>query len=126
MLSFYTMTPLFGLVYAALRYVRRELKPLSWTAVLVLTVPLIVDGGTHLLDDAMHGVLTPGFRDANVWLAWATGDRWPAFYAGDHFGTFNWWMRLMTGLLAAWAIAFSAFPRLDKAFQHLAATDGVD
>jgi hypothetical protein len=33
-------------------------------------------------------------------------------------GTFNWWMRLLTGLLAAWGVAFLAFPWLDHLFQH--------
>ena len=38
----------------------------------------------------------------------------PGFYAGDHLGTFNWWMRLVTGLLAAWGLAFYSFPHLDR------------
>jgi hypothetical protein len=42
------------------------------------------------------------FRDSNVWLATLTGHRLPAdFYSGAAPGSFNSWMRLLTGGLAA-------------------------
>ena len=41
-----------------------------------------------------------GFRDSNAWLAVLTGNIFPAaFYAGDALGSFNSWMRLITGIL---------------------------
>ena len=43
-----------------------------------------------------------------------TANAWPAFYAGDHLGAFNWWMRLVTGGLAAWGTAFFTFPWMDR------------
>lgn len=113
MISFYTMMPVFGLVYAWLRR-RHRVRPLPWKACALLLLPLAVDGGTHALNDLIYGVSGGGFRDTNAWLAWLTGYRFVGFYAGDHFGTFNWWARLITGLLAAWGVAFTLFPWLDR------------
>jgi hypothetical protein len=114
MISFYTMTPVFGLLYAALG--RGRLRPIHWRVFVLALLPL--DGATHIFSDLISGVSSGGFRDTNIWLAALTGNAFPTFYAGDHFGTFNWWARLLTGLLAAWGIAFFAFPWLDKLFQR--------
>ncbi|RIK32223.1 MAG: hypothetical protein DCC55_36355 [Chloroflexi bacterium] len=35
------------------------------------------------------------------------------FYAGDQAGSLNWWLRLLSGLGAAWGVAFWLFPWLD-------------
>lgn len=115
MISFYTMTPVFGLLYAGLRRLRHPSPPPLPLPIFLLTLlPLALDGGTHLLNDAIFGISGGGFRDTNAWLAALTGNAFPNFYVGDHFGTFNWWMRLGTGLLAAWGIAFYTFPWLDR------------
>jgi uncharacterized membrane protein len=112
MISFYTMTPVFGLLYAAVRrWVRR---PLPLRLFLILLLPLAVDGLTHVINDVVWGVSGGGFRDTNAWLAALTGGAFPGFYAGDHTGTFNWWMRLISGLLAAAGVAFTLFPWLDR------------
>jgi hypothetical protein len=66
-----------------------------------------------MLNDLMVGVSGGGFRDTNVWLRVLTLNTWPQFYAGDQLGTFNWWARLLTGVLGAWAIAAASFPRLE-------------
>lgn len=140
MLSFYTMTPVFGLLYAALKnrtrmaqigridadkirenqWVPRHPRsiPISWRVLVLALLPIALDGGTHMLSDLISGVSNSGFRDTNLWLAALTGNAFPAFYTGDHFGTFNWWARLVTGLLAAWGVAFFAFPWLDRLFQR--------
>lgn len=110
MLSFYTMTPVFGLLYAW----RRNRRPVSWQLLALTLLPLGVDGLSHLMNDLLYGLSGAGFRDTNAWLAALTGNRWPALYVGDHVGAFNWWMRLLTGLLAAWGMAFFAFPGIDK------------
>ncbi len=39
------------------------------------------------------------------------------FYAGDQAGSLNWWLRLLSGLGAAWGVAFWLFPWLDRLFQ---------
>lgn len=124
MLSFYTMMPFFGLAYAVLRRLGYGRRPLPWRWFVMLLVPLALDGTTQLLNNLVYGVGGGGFRDTNAWLAMLTANVLPGFYAGDHLGTFNWWMRLLTGLLAAGAIAFTAFPWLDRLFSTEAARYG--
>ncbi len=116
MISFYTMTPVFGLFYGWRR--AWPAAPLALRFVLLALLPIFVDGITHTINDMLAGTSGTGFRDTNAWLAFLTGNAWPAFYAGDHFGTFNWWMRLLTGLLAAWGIAACVFPWLDQLFRQ--------
>ncbi|MEZ4860659.1 MAG: DUF2085 domain-containing protein [Caldilineaceae bacterium] len=114
MISFYFMTPVFGLFYPLLRRLGYTLRPIPmWLMFLALT-PLMLDGMTHVFSDALYGISNGGFRDTNLWLAQLTNNAFPGFYAGDHYGTFNWWMRLLTGLLAAWGLAFHYLPWLDR------------
>jgi uncharacterized membrane protein len=117
MISFYFMVPVFGLVYAFWHRLHRSPNPISYRLLLLLLLPLMIDGFTHMFSDLIYGVSGGGFRDTNAWLAFITGNAFSDFYAGDHYGTFNWWMRLSTGLLAAWAIAFFAFPWIDRLMQ---------
>ncbi len=115
MISFYGMIPVYGALYAWLRRRRgRPLPPIPLWAFIALLAPMALDGGTHWLNDLLYGVSGGGFRDTNAWLATLTGHAWPGFYAGDHFGTFNWWMRLITGVLGAWGIAFFGLPWADR------------
>lgn len=114
MVSFYFMTPVFGLLYAALRAAGRDVQPISWKLLVLALLPMAVDGLTHIVNDLFFGISAGGFRDTNAWLSALTGGAFPGFYAGDHLGTFNWWMRLGTGLLAAWGLAFYIFPHLDR------------
>ncbi len=73
------------------------------TALLFL-LPMAVDGFSHLISD-LSGI-GQGFRANNAWLVALTGNALPSwFYAGDTLGSFNFWMRLLTGLLAGWGIA---------------------
>ena len=113
MISFYWMTPVWGLVYAALRQ-RGAIRPLALKIILLALAPLVIDGVTHMINDSIYGVSAEGFRDTNAWLRQLTDDAFPGFYAGDHFGTFNWWMRLLTGILAAWGLVFGYFPWMNN------------
>ena len=113
MLSFYTMTAVWGVAYWLLRRAGVRVRPLRWGLVALLLAPLALDGFSHLLNDILAGVSGAGFRDTNAWLRALTGNAWPDFYSGDQAGTFNWWVRLMSGILAAWALAFAFFPRLE-------------
>jgi uncharacterized membrane protein len=110
MISWYNMIPIFGLLYALLRQLGHPPRPISFRFFLWLLMPLVLDGGTHLLSDLFSWGEGDGFRDTNTWLAFLTGNTWITFYAGDDLGTFNWWMRLVTGILGAWAVAFWLFP----------------
>jgi uncharacterized membrane protein len=119
MISFYTLTPIFGLVYVVLRRIRGRSAPLPWFVLLLTLLPLAIDGGTHAINDVLTGGMSAdGFRDTNHWLAWITFNAFPGFYTGDQLGAFNWWARLVTGALAAWGVAFTVFPLLDQLFQQ--------
>lgn len=114
MVSLYGGVWLVSLVYGGVARLR-TVKPISIWALGLLMLPVVLDGGTHMLSDTLGG-LTTGFRYHNAWLATLTGRLLPdSFYTGDALGSFNSWMRLMTGLLAAIGIVWFAFPLLDQA-----------
>jgi uncharacterized membrane protein len=102
----------FGLLYAPLR---RRIRPLSFWIFALFLLPMAVDGLSHAISD-LSGVGT-GFRDHNAWLATLTGNSLPAtFYAGDALGSFNSWMRFLSGLFFGLGVAWLALPRLDSSF----------
>jgi uncharacterized membrane protein len=108
MISFYTSV----WIFAALWYpFRRKIKLLPWWTFILLLLPIVIDGGTHMLSD--FAGIGNGFRDTNDWLAVLTNNSLPAtFYAGDTLGSFNSLMRLVTGLMAGLGITWLAFPYL--------------
>ena len=92
---------------------RRRLRMLSIWGLIWFLDPMIVDGMTHILSDAAG--IGEGFRDSNTWLAELTNYRLPtAFYAGDALGSFNSWMRLMSGVLFAFGIVWFGFPYVEE------------
>ncbi|MEW6030288.1 MAG: DUF2085 domain-containing protein [Chloroflexota bacterium] len=106
MISFYTSVWAFAVLWYPFR---RRIKPLAWWGFVLLLLPIAIDGGTHMISD-LAGIGN-GFRDTNMWLAVLTNNSLPAtFYAGDALGSFNSYMRLVTGLLAGLAIVWLAFP----------------
>jgi len=112
MVSFYMGIWLFGLVWMLLS---RKRKGLAWWGLVLCLLPLALDGLSHMVSDVAGIGL--GFRDTNLWLAALTGHALPAwFYVGDALGSFNSWMRLITGLLAAFGIVWFAFPFLEDSF----------
>lgn len=116
MVSMYTGIFAAGLLFAL---VRRQLKPLPWWGFVGFILPMVVDGGTHLISDIAG--IGNGFRDSNAWLAWLTGNVFsPTFYAGDSFGSFNSWMRLITGVLFAIGCVWLAYPYLESGFADAA------
>lgn len=117
MVYMYTSLLLFGLVYWPLRH---RLKPLPWWGLLLFLLPMAADGLTHALSDMMGG-LGAGFRFSNNWLIPLTGGVFPdTFYTGDGFGSFNSWMRLITGILFGLGAVWFAYPRLNTAFNDSA------
>lgn len=112
------MTAMYSGLFVALMAVRllgRRLPPLPVWAFLLLLLPMAVDGGTHFLSDLAG--FGQGFRDTNLWLSALTGGRLaPQFYAGDAWGSFNAWMRLLTGVLFGLGVAWFASPRLAAYF----------
>jgi len=112
MVSMYTA---FWFASLAFAFVRRRLRPLPLWAYFLLILPMAIDGTSHFISD-LAGI-GQGFRDTNDWLAQLTGGSLPAwFYAGDALGSFNSWMRLITGALFGVASVWLAFPYAEAAF----------
>lgn len=108
-----------GALFGWLRH-RRHIHPIGVGAFALLLLPMVVDGGTHLLSDSIGG-LTGGFRYDNRWLADLTGNALPAwFYVGDAFGSFNSWMRLISGLTFGFGSAWLAYPYLNTSIVETA------
>lgn len=108
MISFYTSIWFFALLFAI---TRRKIKPLSLIGFIILLIPMALDGGTHMLSD--FSGIGNGFRDTNEWLAIITNNSFSSsFYAGDALGSFNSWMRFITGTLAGISIAWYLLPRM--------------
>jgi hypothetical protein len=116
MVSMYTSIPLAALAWWALR---RRLKPLPIWGFALFALPIVLDGGSHMLSD-LAGI-GQGFRDSNLWLSTLTGGALPStFYAGDAVGSFNSWMRLITGALFGIGLGWFSFPALDESFADMA------
>jgi uncharacterized membrane protein len=114
MVSMYTSLWLFGLFWWPLR---RKLKPLPWWGLFLFLLPMAVDGASHFVSD-LSGIGL-GFRDSNIWLATLTHNMFASsFYAGDALGSFNSWMRILTGVLFGLGIVWFGFPYLNAAFSH--------
>jgi uncharacterized membrane protein len=110
MVSMFTSLWFFGLLWWSFR---RHLPKLPIWVLVLLLLPMAVDGTTHLLSD--FAGIGQGFRDTNLWLATLTHNAFrPEFYAGDAWGSFNSLMRLVTGLLFGLGIAWFLFPLLDE------------
>ena len=115
MVSMWTSIWVGGLLFAVLG---RRVKPLPVWVFVVLALPMALDGGTHFLSDITAPAFGLGFRDNNVWLANLTGNAFsPAFYAGDALGSFNSWMRLLTGTLFGLGAAWVSMPYMAEFFE---------
>jgi hypothetical protein len=76
---------------------------------------MAIDGGTHALSD-LAGI-GQGFRDTNIWLQIITNYALSTpFYQGDALGSFNSWMRLITGTLFGFALVGFAYPHINDSF----------
>lgn len=91
---------------------RRGRPSLSLFAFLLFTLPLLLDSFSHMASESGSG-----FRDSNSWLVALTGGMGTAvFYTGTTIGTFNWWLRTLTGLLFGLGLVWFAFPRFATYF----------
>jgi uncharacterized membrane protein len=59
----------------------------------LLLVPMALDAGTHIINDLLS-------------LGWRGG--------GDDIGSLNFWLRMITGALAALAVMLVVYPRLER------------
>jgi uncharacterized membrane protein len=114
MISFYTSMWAFAVAWQALRH---KIRALTWWGLLLLLLPILIDGGSHAISD-LYGI-GQGFRDTNHWLVALTRDAFPVgFYIGDAWGSFNSWMRLITGTLAGLGIVWFIFPHMEASFEQ--------
>lgn len=117
MVFMYTTLLLWGTLFW---FLRKRLRPLPWWGFALFLFPMAIDGSTHVISDFTSGIGL-GFRDSNAWLAALTNNTFPAtFYAGDGLGSFNSWMRLITGLLFSLGFVWTVYPRLHSGFASTA------
>ena len=115
MVSMFTVLFLSSLAYGL---VRKWWKPFPVWVFLLLIVPMAIDGTSHALSD-LAGI-GQGFRDTNIWLQTLTNNAFPiTFYQGDALGSFNSWMRLITGILFGIALVGFAFPYVNDFFADM-------
>ena len=92
---------------------RKWIGELPLWGFILLALPMILDGVSHMFSD-LAGI-GQGFRDSNIWLVQFTQNAFPQnFYAGDALGSFNSWMRLITGALFALGVVWFAFPKMKE------------
>ncbi len=110
MVSLYTSILLFAWLWWPLR---KKIRPLHLYGFALLALPMVIDGASHFLSD-LYG-LNHGFRSTNTWLITLTGNGFPGwFYFGDELGSFNSWMRLITGALFGIGVVWFLFPIIDR------------
>ena len=96
---------------------RAWLRPLPLRVFILLSLPMAIDGATHAISDYVG--LAGDFRLTNRWLVMITRNTLPpAFYAGDALGSFNSWMRLLTGILFGLGAAWLACSHLGRRFNR--------
>jgi uncharacterized membrane protein len=121
MVFMYTTILVWGILFWLLR---KRTKPLPWWGLALFLLPMVLDGSTHMISDFSAGIGL-GFRDSNAWLAALTNNAFPAtFYAGDALGSFNSWMRLITGLLFSLGLVWALYPRVQSGFTNT--TDQIE
>jgi uncharacterized membrane protein len=72
--------------------VRHQVRPAPLWLGLALLLPLVLDGSSHLLDDLLGLGVRPG----------------------NQVGSLNYWLRVVTGALAAGGVLLAVYPRLDR------------
>jgi len=103
-----------GIVVGGLIWGIRKGRPrLSIIQFVLLTLPLLIDGFSHMASETGSG-----FRGANSWLVRLTDGTFTAvFYEGSIPGSFNWWLRTLTGLLFGLSLVWFLFPRFSDFFK---------
>ena len=116
MVYMYASTLFFGLLWWASR---RGRKPLPWWGLVLSLLPMFVDGTTHFLSDLAG--FGQGFRYTNLWLANLTQHAFSqTFYSGHALGSFNSWMRLISGVLFGLGVVWFGFPYVNEWFRETA------
>jgi uncharacterized membrane protein len=116
MVSMYASILIFAWLWWPLR---RRIQQLPLWGFVLLLLPMAIDGSSHFVSDLAG--FGQGFRYTNTWLAELTGNTFArSFYVGNALGSFNSWMRLLTGTLFGLGIVWLGFPYLEKLFMDTA------
>lgn len=113
------MVYMYGMTWIALIFyhkfrTRFQIKRINLVFFVILLLPMAVDGLSHVISD-FQGGLFEGFRYQNNWLTHLTYNVLPqSFYVGDSFGTFNSWMRLISGIGFGIGVVWLIIPIIDK------------
>jgi uncharacterized membrane protein len=98
-------------------FTRKRLRIFPIWAVALLALPMAIDGVSHMVSD-LAGI-EEGFRYTNEWLAQLTQYRLPvSFYEGTTIGSFNSWMRLISGTLFGIGAGWFVFSSLGAALSR--------
>lgn len=92
--AMYTAIALAGLLFGLLR---QHLRPSSLRLAGLLMLPILIDGGTHMIDDLFGLQLRGG---------------------GDAIGTPNFWLRIVTGALVGVVVLIAVYPRIERDLTH--------
>jgi uncharacterized membrane protein len=112
MVWMYTSLPFFAMLWI---WLPKKFRSIGILEFIVLLLPMLADGISHIISD--QAGIGNGFRDQNAWLSFLTGKILPKwFYAGDTWGSFNSWMRILSGILFAIAVVWFLFPYLNDYF----------
>ncbi len=103
--ALYTTLLAAGLIYVLVRSWLVP-RPLAWRWVVLLMLPMMLDAGTHMLGNLLPGL---HLRDPN-----------------DAVWSFNWWLRTITGTLAALALVLAVYPRVDRDLRGVGNCDEYD
>jgi uncharacterized membrane protein len=115
MISMYSSLWIFGIVWGT---IRKKARHLPLWGFLIFLLPMIIDGFSHLFSD--FAGLGQGFRDSNIWLVVLTkGVFSTSFYVGDAWGSFNAWMRLISGVTFGIGIVWFGFPYVESEFSDI-------
>lgn len=103
---------------------RKKLSNFPFWGFVLLLMPMGIDGFSHMISD--FAGIGQGFRDTNLWLAELTNYQFSAgFYSGDALGSFNSWMRFLSGLFFGIGVVLYGFPYLDEIFEDNLARIGA-
>ncbi len=106
--AFYGSLFVGGVVYARLRPRLRHRDALGQVKYVGLSIPLAILLCLPILADALTHAF--GLREAGAALGWLG--------QSDALGSVNWWLRLITGVVAGFALVFAAWPRIDNSIAH--------
>ncbi|MCB2160491.1 DUF2085 domain-containing protein [bacterium] len=95
---------------------RKKLSGFQLWAFILFIIPMALDGTTHMVSDIAG--IGQGFRDHNTWLAEITNFKYAVtFYTGENLGSFNSWMRLISGISFGIGVVLFGFPYLNEIYE---------